>query len=175
MTPGILKKIVPHLLLLSAFALMAVVAFIGFPREVDPYGWSNEQNAMFIALTRIGWAIGCMICFFYYAMDYSPGMKFYMSNPSINILGAIIFPCYLLAPMVYMNMYSTRDEAIYMTMIGNVYLGMGAMFTTIFIAIAYIFLIGNPIENFFNETIRKVTMIHPPKSNELDSLKQVLR
>lgn len=156
---------VPYLFLLVGFGLMSTVAFIAFPREIDPYGWSNEQNATFLALTRICWAVGVMIFFFYHAMDYSPGMKFYMSNPSINILGALIFPCYIMAPLVYMNMYSTRVEAIYMTMIGNVYLGMGAMFTTIFVALAYTFFVGNPLEHFFDETIRKATVISRPKSN----------
>lgn len=66
----------------------------------------------------------------------------------------------MLAPLVYMNMYCTVDEAIYMTMLSNNILGMGAMLITILVAFLFILIIQYPLENFFDKTLRKYIKFH---------------
>jgi hypothetical protein len=97
-----------------------------------------------------------MILFFWMILDHSPIMRHMYGNRTNNVLNALIWPCYIIAPLVYMNMYCTCNDAIYMTMLGNIYLGMGAMWTTVFFAAIFIFLFSNPVETIMDLTLRRL-------------------
>jgi len=77
-------------------------------------------------------------------------------NRTNNALNALIWPSYIIAPLVYMNMYCTVTSAIFMTMITNIYLGMGAMWCTIFFSALFIFLFSNPVETIMDMTVRRL-------------------
>jgi len=53
-----------------------------------------------------------------------------------------------------MNMYCSLDYAIFMTMIGNVILGMGSMMVTILVTLAFMFCISGPIESIVRSQMR---------------------
>lgn len=57
------------------------------------------------------------------------------------MLGAMVWPCYMITPFVYMFMFSSVDESVFMTMLGNCVLGMGGIFITFGVAIIFIFFI----------------------------------
>lgn len=61
----------------------------------------------------------------------------------------MIWPIYLIAPLVYMNMYCTEDFANYMTNLTNSVMGMGAMCLSIFGCLLFLALILNPLNNLF--------------------------
>jgi hypothetical protein len=61
----------------------------------------------------------------------------------------MIWPIYLIAPLVYMNMYCTEDFANYMTNLTNSVMGMGAMCLSIFGSLLFLALILNPLNNLF--------------------------
>jgi len=52
----------------------------------------------------------------------------------------------MIAPLVYMNMYCSMTEAVYMTMVNNIYLGMGAMVVTMAVVVPFQFCLMYPIE-----------------------------
>ena len=134
---------------------MYEAAMIAFPRQMDPFGWSFNATGWYYSLSRFFWALGWMIIFFYIVLGYSPLAKAAMQNKITNFLGHLVYPCYLIAPLIYMNMYCTTPQSIYMTMFGNIILGMGAMLFTFIIVPIYVLIIEYPIENFLNSTLRK--------------------
>jgi peptidoglycan/LPS O-acetylase OafA/YrhL len=150
------KSWAPHILVILGLVGMYFSAMIAFPRQMDPFGWSFNATGWYYALSRFFWALGWMIIFFYVVLGYSPLCKAAMQNTKTNFLGHLVYPCYLIAPLVYMNMYCTTQESIYMTMIGNIILGMGAMTFTFIVVPIYIFVIEYPIENVMNRTFRKI-------------------
>ena len=141
------KSCLPHLVLVFGLIIMGGAAMISFPRQMDPFGWSYEQTGWYFSLSRLSWALGWIIIFFYNVLGYSPLCKVALGNRICNFLGTLVYPCYLIAPLIYMNMYCTTEESIYMTMLGNIILGMGAMFFTFIIVPAYIFVIEFPLSN----------------------------
>ena len=157
-------------LLLAVLAIMGwmVTAFIAFPTMVSPFIWSENANAWFYALTRVVFAASTMIVFFLVVLDHSPMLRHMWGHKNMNIVGVLIYPSYILAPIVYMNMYCTCSSAIYMTMVNNIYLGMGAMWCTIFISFLFVFLFANPVEKIMNKSIRRLHTISP-KDNGLDN------
>ena len=102
----------PHLLLIFGLFIMYQSAMIAWPREMDPFGWSYEKTGWFYSLSRFCWALGWMIIFFYVVIGYSPLAKAAMQNRISNFLGSMVYPCYLIAPLVYMNMYCSTHPRV---------------------------------------------------------------
>ena len=61
----------------------------------------------------------------------------------------------MITPLVYMYMFSSVSESVFMTMLGNCVLGMGGILITFVIAVIFIFSIQYPIDSFVNIAIRK--------------------
>jgi hypothetical protein len=162
----ICKRITPAILVLIAVIGYYQVAFIAFPCMMDPYSWDNNQNAWYFATTRIVFAICTMILFFYIALDHNPLMTGCCTHNLLNFASAFIWPCYVIAPMVYMNMYCTVNESVYMTMINNVYLGMGSMICTFIAALFVIIFYLHPVEALINMTLRKWLTVAPINKEE---------
>ena len=87
-----------------------------------------------------------MILFFFINLDHFSGMRFIFRNPIVNIMGALVWPCYLLTPLVYMNLFSSVKESVYITMIGNCVLGIGGILITFVFSVLFIFTIQYPID-----------------------------
>jgi len=164
---GLLKRLVPFLFVIGAVVGYGCAIFIAFPRMVDPYGWTDSQNAWFYALTRTVWAACTMVLFFWLVLDHNPIMRAMAGAPSNNVLLSLLWPSYILAPLVYMNMYCSVSEAIFMTMINNIYLGMGAMWLTIVFAAVFLLLFANPVETMFDLTIRKYLKVGLQNNGEM--------
>lgn len=128
---------------------MLVSLFAPFPVMQYPYKWSDETNALYYVLSRIGWAYSFMVFFFFIILGHSTILKNATQNWIVNTLGAMIWPIYLIAPLVYMNMYCTEDFANYMTNLTNSVMGMGAMCLSIFGSLFFLALILNPLNNLF--------------------------
>jgi hypothetical protein len=62
----------------------------------------------------------------------------------------------MIAPLVYMNMYCSMTEAVYMTMVNNIYLGMGAMVVTMAVVVPFQFCLMYPIEQMFFLSLGKL-------------------
>lgn len=115
-----------------------------------------------------------MVLFFYIVLDHSPILRNLLGAPTNNVMNIFIWPCYIIAPLVYMNLYCTLNEAIYMTMLNNIYLGMGAMWTTIFVALAFQYLILNPVEGMCDLTIRRLVESTRPNWKGFEDMKRPL-
>ena len=172
---GCCKRIIPMVSLLSALVGYFFICFIAFPRQIDPYGWTDAQNAWFYAVTRTGWAICTMTLFFFLVLDHAPLVRHAFANPNTHLLGQLIWPCYIIAPLVYMNMYCTTQSAIFMTMINNIYLGMGAMWITIFFAFSFIFLFSNPVETVMDLTLRRLVTSKALSNPQVNQMKQSIK
>ena len=155
------KAWMPVVLCVLAVVGWIVTAFIAFPTMVSPYIWSDNANSWFYALTRVVFAASTLTVFFLVVLDHSPILRHMWANKNINIVGCLVYPCYILAPIVYMNMYCTCSSAIYMTMVNNIYLGMGAMWCTVIVSMFFVFFFSNPIEKLMNNTVRRLHKISP--------------
>jgi hypothetical protein len=92
--------------------------------------------------------------FFILVTGHNGTAKYFVTSELIWMISSIVWPAYILSPMVYMNMYSRVKEAIYMTMLGNCVLGMGGIMCTILFTLSFIFLLQYPIENIVTKTLR---------------------
>jgi len=72
-------------------------------------------------------------------LNHSEKLRFAFRNKIVNMLGVMVWPCYMITPLVYMYMFSSVDESVFMTMLGNCVLGMGVIFITFAVAIIFIF------------------------------------
>lgn len=132
----------------TAIMLLGACIFVDFPRQMDPFGWDDRQNGWFFALSRILWAVACMIIFFKMVLGHSHNMLGMCRNRYVNLVAESVWPTYLLCPIIYMNMYCTVNESIYMTMFGNVILGMGSMMCTFILTIPFMLLLMYPVEAY---------------------------
>uniref|UniRef100_A0A7S3G093 Acyltransferase 3 domain-containing protein n=1 Tax=Strombidium rassoulzadegani TaxID=1082188 RepID=A0A7S3G093_9SPIT len=155
---GLLQKLAPTLGLLLAFLLIYESLFVDFPRQMDPFGWTRSQNAWYYALSRIAWATAFCIFFFHMVLGHNPIMFVGCRSNPTNFMGEMIWSNYLLCPLIYMNMYCTTPEAIYMTMLGNVILGMGSMTFTIIISVIFMLFIQYPVESIVKQLSRPMVV-----------------
>ena len=95
-----------------------------------------------------------MIMYFLMITGHNSTALYAVTSSHICIFSALIWPAYILSPMIYMNMYSRVKEAIFMTMISNCVLGMGGIMVTILSTLAFIFLLQYPLETIVTKTIR---------------------
>jgi hypothetical protein len=66
---------------------MLVSLFCPFPVMQYPYNWSDETNALYYVLSRIGWAYSFMVFFFFIILGHSTIMKNATQNWLVNTLG----------------------------------------------------------------------------------------
>lgn len=169
---GICKRFTPAFLIILAIIGMYLATFLAFPRLVDPYGWTNNENAWYYATTRIAFALSVMIIFFYLVFDHNPLMIGCCTNKLLLILNEFIWPSYIIAPIVYMNMFCTVNESVYMTMINNIYLGMGSMICTMVIAGFVMIFYYHPVQALVDRTLRKWLIVAPLEKEKLDNIPQ---
>ena len=74
-----------------------------------------------------------MLIAFYLIFGHSLTGKLALSNPIFNAAGKLVYSAYLISPIIMMIVYANTDHGIFMTLVGNMTLGMGHMF------IAFIF------------------------------------
>ena len=68
-----------------------------------------------------------MLIAFYVMLGHTRLGKMILINPGFNAAGKLVYPAYLIAPIVMMIVYSNTDHGIMMTMNVNMFLGMGNM------------------------------------------------
>ena len=66
----------------------------------------------------------------------------------------MVWPLYMLAPVVYMCGMCTMSSAWYMTSLTNIYLGIGGMMASILATLAYMLIVQGPVDNVVNKLIR---------------------
>ena len=134
------KHYFPWVIFFIACGIYYEVAFCSYPIQLDPFSWSDSENAIFYALTRPGWALATMTMYFLLIAGHSSRIFYMTTSKNMSIVAQLTWPAFLLSPIIFMNMYSRTKEAIYMTMMGNSILGMGGMCFTYFGCIAFMFL-----------------------------------
>lgn len=158
---GCCKRFTPMLMVLLSLIGLYTVAFVAFPCMVNPYAWTVSERAWYYATTRIAFASCIMILFFFIVFDHNPLMTGCCTFRLNNLVNAFCWPCYVLGPMVYMNMFCTVNESVYMTMINNVYLGMGSMACTFAVAAFVMVFYLHPVEALLDMTLRRWLMVAP--------------
>ena len=118
-------------LMYFGLALILVNLFISFACTKNPYAWSVAANCAFFSLTRSTYALGWMIIAFYVIFGHTNVGKIILTNPGMTACGRLVYISYLISPIVMMIVYSNTDHGIFMSMAGNVTLGMGHMMISI--------------------------------------------
>jgi hypothetical protein len=108
--------------------LIVINLFISFFCTKTPYAWSLLANMAFFGLTRFTYSLGWMLVAFYIILGHSNIGLIILANPAMNAAGRLVYVSYLISPIIMMIVYSNTDHGIFMTMVGNVTLGMGHMF-----------------------------------------------
>lgn len=125
-------------MLLLGVVFFVINLFISFFCTKTPYAWSKTANMAFFSLTRSTYSLGWMLIAFYILFGKTNVGNFALANPAFNGCGRLVYPAYLIAPIVMMIIYSNTDHGVFMTLVGNMTLGMGNMVLAfVFAAIAY--------------------------------------
>jgi hypothetical protein len=115
-------------MLYSGLLMIVINLFISFFCTKTPYAWPKAANIAFFCFTRSSYALGWMLLAFYIIFGYSNTGRLLFGNPAFNAMGKLIYPAYLIAPIIMMIVYGNTDHGTFMTMLGNMTLGMGHMF-----------------------------------------------
>lgn len=126
-------------LLYTGLVFVITNLFISYGCTKNPYGWSKIANMAFFSLTRFTYSLGWMMIAFYIILGHTKIGKMILANPAFNGCGRLVYPAYLISPIVMMIVYANTDHGIMMTLIGNVTLGMGHLMIS-FIVGAMIFI-----------------------------------
>ena len=101
--------------------------FISYGCTKTPYAWTKAANMAFFSLTRSTYSLGWMFIAFYIILGHSRVGRIIMGNPAFNACGRLVYIAYLISPIVMMIVYSNTDSGVFMTLVGNITLGMGHM------------------------------------------------
>ena len=103
--------------------------------------WSTAANTAYLMLSKITFALGWIIIAFYIFLGHSKMGRNALGNPFMNLLGKQVYLAYLTAPIIMMMVYSNDERGVFMTFVGNSYLGIGHLLVTFIIGFfIYIFL-----------------------------------
>ena len=133
------------LMLYSGLIMIIINLFISFFCTKNPYAWPKDANIAFFCLTRSSYALGWMLVAFYIIFGHSNLGKLILGNPAFNAMGKLVYPAYLISPIIMMIVYANTDHGIFMSMLGNMTLGMGHMFIAFIVGFFVYSLIQWPI------------------------------
>ncbi len=68
-----------------------------------------------------------------------------LANPIFNAAGKLVYATYLISPIIMMVVYSNTDHGIFMTLVGNMTLGMGHVFISFIFGFLIYMMIQWPI------------------------------
>ena len=114
-------------MLYTGVILIVINLFISFFCTKNPYAWTKAANMAFFSLTRSTYSLGWLLIAFYIILGHTTVGKFALCNPAFNAMGKIVYITYLISPVVMMIIYSNTDHGVFMTLVGNITLGMGHM------------------------------------------------
>ena len=129
------------------FGLFLVIMnlFISHFCSQNPYAWPKSANVAFFALTRSSYTLGWMLIAFYIIFGHSDMGKNALGSPMFNALGKLTYSAYLISPIIMMVVYSNTDHGIFMTLVGNMTLGIGHLIIAFIFGFIIYFLIQWPI------------------------------
>jgi hypothetical protein len=127
-------------MLYSGLLMIIVNLFISYFCSQNPYAWPKAANIAFFCFTRSSYALGWMLLGFYIIFGHSNLGIMMLGNPVFNALGKLVYPAYLISPIVMMIVYANTDHGVFMSQLGNMTLGMGHMFIA-FIAGFFIYIL----------------------------------
>lgn len=115
--------------------------FISYGCSKDPYSWSKLDNMAFYSLTRLSFSLGCMMIACCIILGHSPVLKIILGSPILNIAGHLVYPVYLISPIIMMLLYSSTDHGTFMTLLVCIDFAMGHIVITFSVAfIIYLFI-----------------------------------
>lgn len=127
--------------MLLGVTLIFMNMFLTYQPGMDAYKWTTFQNVAFYVSSRLTYALGWMLLAFYMFMGYSKLGINSLGNSTFCLLGKTLFCVYLIAPIIMMVVYASTETGVFMTLIGNSYLGIGHLFLAfIFAVFIYLFL-----------------------------------
>jgi hypothetical protein len=132
-------------MMLFGVLFIVINLFISFFCTKNPYAWPSSANMAFFSLTRSTFTLGWFLIAFYIIFGHSNIGKFALANPVFNAAGRLVYPAYLISPIIMMIVYSNTDHGVFMTLLGNMTLGMGHMFIAFFFGFFIFVLIQWPI------------------------------
>jgi hypothetical protein len=77
----------------------------------------------------------------YLFLGHSKGGLQKLGNPFFNALGKLVYLSYLVSPIIMMIVYANNERGVFMTFVGNTYLGIGHLMVTFLMGfVAYLFI-----------------------------------
>lgn len=148
--------------------------------NLDPYSWSRELNAVYFDLSRMSWAFAMMLFAFFSIIHDSydkgtqnreflnmemgqEGMALWQyeeMSPIMNVFGRILYSVYLVAPIIMMCFNDYEDGGVFMTMVGNSYIGMGHVFVCIMVCMFVYMFVEYPMDRLIRVTISDKYISH---------------
>jgi hypothetical protein len=132
-------------MLYSGLLMIITNLFISYFCTKTPYAWPKVANIAFFCLTRSTYTLGWLLLAFYIIFGHSVLGRKLLGNLAFNAMGKLIYPAYLISPIIMMIVYGNTDHGIFMSMLGNMTLGMGHMFVAFIVGFFVYALIQWPI------------------------------
>lgn len=126
------------------------------------------ENIAFYTLTRLSFSLGFMMIAFYIILGHSPTSKLVLGGPINNIAGHLIYPIYLISPIVMMLCYSSTDHGIFMTLSANFDFFCGHFVCSFFVALLMFLFIQWPIIQCTRGFIHKYLSHHDNSVEDRD-------
>lgn len=139
------------MVMLSGVALIVTNFFVTYKPGQDAYSWSTTANTIYLMFSKLTFALGWLLLAFYIFMGHSKMGREALGNPFMNLLGKEVYLSYLIGPIVMMIVYSNDERGVFMTFVGNTYLGIGHLLV--------IFIIGYVIYILLEFQVKKLCEI----------------
>lgn len=147
--------------MLAGVTLVVTNFFVTYEPGIDAKNWSDGANTAFFILSRTTCCIGWMIIAFYIFFGWSKMGRNFLGNTMFNTLGKIVFLAYLISPIIMMMVYSNQERGVFMTLVGNTYLGIGHLLVTFILGFFIYLLVEWQLKRFF-----EVFVINPYLSHD---------
>ena len=135
------------LIMLTGVAFVVTNFFVTYKPGIDAYIWSKGANTAYFILSRVTFTLGWFMIAFYIIFGHSKLGRENLGNSGFNAVGKLVYFAYLASPIIMMIVYSNDERGVFMTFIGNTYLGIGHLLV--------VFVIGVVVYMFFEWQIKR--------------------
>lgn len=122
------------LMLYTGVAFIVTNLLISYNCTQNPYEWTKLDNILFFCLTRLSYGVGWLLLAFYIILGHTNIGQMILASPPFLALGKLVYCIYLIFPIIMMIVYSSTVKGVFMSLIGNIYLGMGNMMVAFIVA-----------------------------------------
>jgi peptidoglycan/LPS O-acetylase OafA/YrhL len=144
---------VGKLILYAGLTMIITNLFISYGCTKTPYAWSNVGNMVYFSLTRFCYSLGWICIAFYIILGHTKVGKVLLASAAFNGCGRLVYPAYLISPIIMMVVYCNTDHGVMMTLLCNVTLGMGHLTLSFIIGAIIYIMIQWPIKRAIQLTL----------------------